>query len=470
MKADGVSKRPLSIPSYTDRCLQSLYKLAFEPLAEEQADASSFRFRPIRSTMWACGKVMSAIINPTAKYRYALELDIKGCYDNIDHNFLMQHVPLVPKTILWSWLKCGYLDREKVNHGVLAADSGVPQGGIISPVFANFTLDGLERVLKNTIGRGNFIRYADDIVIFYKDRSQVDLALDTINKYLSLRGLNINDAKTKITDLEDNGVVTFVGFEFSRAFRKNMKRKVPKCNIPLKAKRNYQASIRKVSKEINIMNNFVEKVNQIISGWAGYYRFAHDSPYVFKALSFWTRKQYYKKAFIKVKNRFDKGLATDINNEVRSKYFSQYGNIKEWPTVFDGKGKTYRLYNMEEYFHISPTFTLKAKNAYIFEDRVILDNVSNRMKHSLRGKVVNRWNNCCAMCNKSLTINEIPYELHHILPKRFGGKDTVSNFVPLCREPCHQSISSAMLRKDGDSISKFINQGLLSIPQENLNN
>jgi RNA-directed DNA polymerase len=110
-----------------------------EPIAEEMADLSSYGFRPIRGTsspsppLWgglrskgrAVGRTLNAIANPLTKYGYVVEVDIKGCFDNIDHDFIKQISPVVPRHILNEWLNCGYMERE--SEDIIETNKGVPQ-------------------------------------------------------------------------------------------------------------------------------------------------------------------------------------------------------------------------------------------------------------------------------------------------------------------------------------------------------
>ena len=154
--------RPLGIPTMRDRAMQALYLLALEPVAEIQADKNSYGFRPKRSAADASQQCFLSLCRKTSP-QWILEGDIKACFDEISHSWLMENV-LTDKTILQQWLKSGYMQR-----GVFYdTESGTPQGGIISPVLANIALDGLEEVVKQAIRKGdkvNVIRYADDFVI-----------------------------------------------------------------------------------------------------------------------------------------------------------------------------------------------------------------------------------------------------------------------------------------------------------------
>src|SRR5215471_15616741 len=167
-------QRPLGIPTMIDRGMQALYLQALDPIAETQADHHSYGFRKERSCADAitqCYRVLFREDMPT----WILEGDIKSCFDTINHNWLFTHIPM-EESMLEKWLKAGYMEKS-VWH---ASDDGTPQGGIISPVLANMTLDGLEKLLREKfppnrvgsygsyVGEGrkvHLVRYADDFII-----------------------------------------------------------------------------------------------------------------------------------------------------------------------------------------------------------------------------------------------------------------------------------------------------------------
>ena len=150
--------------------MQALYLLALDPVAETLADGfptASGRGEVVQMPLNNASR-RSVIKNPC----WVLEGDIKGCFDNISHQWLLDNVPM-NKPILRKWLKSGYLEKQVFFDTI----SGTPQGGIISPVLAKLALDGLERRLREVFpvrGKGSergraaqvhLIRYADDFVI-----------------------------------------------------------------------------------------------------------------------------------------------------------------------------------------------------------------------------------------------------------------------------------------------------------------
>ncbi len=133
-------KRPLGIPTMKDRAMQALYLLALEPVSETMADRNSYGFRPKRSCADAIGQCFGALCRKRSA-QWILEGDIKACFDRISHSWLMANIP-TDKTVLLKWLAAGYMEKGTF----YPTRAGTPQGGIISPVLANMTLDGLERL------------------------------------------------------------------------------------------------------------------------------------------------------------------------------------------------------------------------------------------------------------------------------------------------------------------------------------
>jgi RNA-directed DNA polymerase len=164
-KSNG-KQRPLGILTMRDRAMQALYLLALDPVAETTADPNSYGFRRGRSTADAIEACFIALCR-NDRAQWILEGDIRSCFDGISHDWLLAHLPM-DKTILHKWLKAGYLE----NYHFHATEEGTPQGGIISPVAANMTLDGLERLLTSHFSKTsrtgkrakvNLVRYADDV-------------------------------------------------------------------------------------------------------------------------------------------------------------------------------------------------------------------------------------------------------------------------------------------------------------------
>src|ERR1017187_3470089 len=133
LKKNG-AQRPLGIPCMTDRAQQALHLLALEPIAEATADPNSYGFRPGRSTADAGEQCFISLARKTSA-AWVLEGDIKGCFDNISHDWMVANIPM-DKAILKKWLKTGYVYQDEL----FPTDAGTPQGGIIAPATTEQTL------------------------------------------------------------------------------------------------------------------------------------------------------------------------------------------------------------------------------------------------------------------------------------------------------------------------------------------
>jgi RNA-directed DNA polymerase len=126
LKKSG-KRRPLGIPTMDDRAVQALYLLALEPIAETQADRNSYGFRPRRSSADAIGQCFTVLAQKHAA-QWILEGDIKACFDQISHSWLVSHIPM-DKTVLRKWLAAGYMEEGTLHPTRV----GTPQGGILTP-------------------------------------------------------------------------------------------------------------------------------------------------------------------------------------------------------------------------------------------------------------------------------------------------------------------------------------------------
>jgi RNA-directed DNA polymerase len=166
-KSNG-KRRGLGIPTMKDRAMQALYLLALDPIAETQADPNSYGFRTHRAPADAIEQCF-IVLAKEASPQWVLEGDIRACFDEISHEWLLAHIPM-DKAMLHKWLKAGYMERNDWH----STEAGTPQGGISSPVIANLALDGLEARLRTAFPRYvwnghtqvcpkvNLIRFADD--------------------------------------------------------------------------------------------------------------------------------------------------------------------------------------------------------------------------------------------------------------------------------------------------------------------
>jgi RNA-directed DNA polymerase len=262
-KKDG-SLRPLGIPTFQDRAMQALYLMALEPVSETTADIHSYGFRPKRSTADAIERCFSVLCQKSSA-QWVLEADIVGCFDHINHNWLIDHVPM-DTFMLKQWLNAGYREKQQWH----STQAGTPQGGIISPCLANMALDGLEAMLKSITKQSNkvhMVRYADDFVITSSSKELLEQQIKpAIETFLCERGLALSPKKTRITSIHTG--FDFLGFNV-RKYGTKLLIKPSKSSI-----KRLLAEIRTfIRHNVSLKTgNFIHHLNRKMRGWAYYYR------------------------------------------------------------------------------------------------------------------------------------------------------------------------------------------------------
>jgi RNA-directed DNA polymerase len=294
--------RPLGIPTLRDRAMQALYLLALEPVAETTGDPHSYGFRPGRSCADALEQVHKALAGK-GKAQWVLEGDIQACFDRIDHDWLLDHIPL-EKSILRKWLQAGYLEQADW----YPTEAGTPQGGIISPVLANLALDGLQECLAKAfprlpksqgrpLSKVHLIRYADDFVITGRSREQLEREVrPVVQAFLAQRGLVLSPEKTKITPIED-------GFDFLGQNIRRYGKKVLSRPSDAAVKTFYAGLRQVVRKGLHLDPATLARIlNPKIRGWANYHRHASSKAtfqrldhLIFRLLWRWARRRHPKK-------------------------------------------------------------------------------------------------------------------------------------------------------------------------------
>lgn len=296
--------RPLSIPTMTDRAMQTLYKFSLEPIAETYADPNSYGFRIGRSTHDAIEQCFTDL-NKGKSPKWILEGDIKGCFDHISHQWLLENIPMDTQ-ILEKWLKCGYVETQKL----FPTDEGTPQGGTISPTLMNMTLDGLERLLhdrlptrkkvngKTHCNKMNFVRYADDFIITGESPEFLrEKVLPIVREFLTERGLQLSEKKTVITHIGE-------GFDFlGKNIRKyNGKLLIKPCKSAVKSFLGKVRDIIKSSKSIK-QEILIRRLNPVIRGWVNNQRYVVSSKVfstvdyeIYKCLWQWAKRRHKKKS------------------------------------------------------------------------------------------------------------------------------------------------------------------------------
>ncbi len=302
--------RPLGIPTMKDRAMQALYALALEPIVECRADPNSYGFRPYRSTHDAIEQLVICL-SRRCSGQWVLEGDIKACFDEIGHQWLLEHVPM-DREILRQWLKAGFVEKGRL----FPTQAGTPQGGIASPLLANWTLDGLEATVKGLFGyrpKVHVIRYADDFVVVAETKEILEQTVKpAIQKFMAERGLRLSEEKTVITHIHE-------GFDF-------LGKTVRKFNTQLIVQPSKAAAKSIVEKLGTLLRQsrsipyavLLRKLNRLLRGWGNYHRFTCSSRvfsrvdyYLLQGIWRWIKRQHKGKRLRKhLSKYFAKGLWT----------------------------------------------------------------------------------------------------------------------------------------------------------------
>lgn len=216
-KTDG-KKRALGIPTVVDRVAQMVVTKKLEKLVDKHFSACSFGYRPEIS---AHDAIERCRIN-CLRHSWAIDLDIKGFFDNIDHELMMQAVKRFTKEkyiLLYveRWLKAPIQLKDgtiKVSEG-----RGTPQGGVISPLLANIFLHFVfDMWIGQILPKGRFERYADDIIIHCRDFKETARTLEAITLRLKEYKLELNQSKTKIVYCHNSQKPRIPNVEVYRSF------------------------------------------------------------------------------------------------------------------------------------------------------------------------------------------------------------------------------------------------------------
>jgi len=303
-KSNG-KRRPLGIPTILDRCLQARVKNALEPEWEARFEASSYGFRPGRSCHDAILDVWSVATG--GRKVWVLDADIKGAFDHIDHEHLLEAIGKFPaRELIRQWLKAGFVEEGNWK----ATIAGTPQGGLVSPLLANIALHGMEdclgvRYLQKKSGPVRHsncpctvIRYADDFVVLATSREEVEKARLKLEEWLKGRGLCFSEEKTRITHLTEG--FDFLGFTIRQYPSTRKRRGTVVLTTP--SKKAIKALRERLADEWRKLagqaaQTVVKKLNPIILGWANYFRVGASSKvfhaiddYMFHRACRWTRR------------------------------------------------------------------------------------------------------------------------------------------------------------------------------------
>jgi RNA-directed DNA polymerase len=308
-------KRLLGVPTVGDRVAQMVVKLYFEPLVEPYFHQDSYGYRPGKSATQA----LAVTRQRCWQYNWILEFDIKGLFDNIDHEMLMKAVRLHtdnPWVILYiqRWLKAPFQMPDGTTQG---RTKGTPQGGVISPVLANLFLHyAFDKWMDREHPDKPFARYADDAVVHCKSKEDAEGLRKSLEKRLGECKLELHPTKTRIVyckdddrrgDYPDNSF-DFLGYTFRpRKVRSKYGRFFTGFTpaVSQQAKKAMRQEIRHWRLQLKTdltLKDLSLMYNPVVRGWTNYYgSFCKSEMYSIyrhfnQALVRWVMRKYKKLA------------------------------------------------------------------------------------------------------------------------------------------------------------------------------
>jgi len=430
-----------------DRACQAVAKQALELQWEALFEADSYGFRPGRSAHDAIGAIFN---NIRAKSKYVLDADIKGCFDNIDHQALLGKLRTYPamKRLVKGWLKAGVMDALAFSP----TQAGTPQGGVVSPLLMNIALHGMEEALVNaymgekktlTAQRGapKLIRYADDFVVLHAEVTQVKKAQHLITTWLQGIGLELKPSKTRLShtlnEYQGNIGFTFLGFTI-RQFPVGKTHTGTSNGKPLGFKTIITPSKEGVQHHIQALREILQKsqslsqeelidqLNPVIYGWSLYYRTV-VSKKRFTVCDCILMHMLWQKMTRKHPKKSAKW--------VKEKYWRTVkGNTWTFATPDDSKRQTLRRHAatpIQRHIKVKGQASPFDGNLLYWAKRL----KDHPLTKTTLGKLLQKQQGKCRWCELFFREDD-GIEIDHITPKSEGGGEELSNKVALHRH-CH---------------------------------
>lgn len=439
-KSNG-KERPLGIPTMKDRAMQALYLLALEPAVECASDPNSYGFRRGRSAHDARSQLF-ATLSRRVSAPWVLDADISGFFDNINHEWLLNHVHM-DKVTLRKWLKSGVVDTGQLQR----TDEGTPQGGIISPTLANITLNGLETGLMQFLqeklkpqgakaGKVNLVRYADDFVVTGSSKELLETVVRPwIVEFLRERGLTLSEEKTRIVHIEEG--FDFLGWRF-RKYAGKLLIKPSQKNV----KAFYSKVKEIIASSVSVpTETLIKRLNPVLMGWAQYHRgvvakqtFSKVDHQIYWRLMRWGLRRHPRKT----------------GKWVYSHYWKQCGARRQFAGLRDdpfGSDERiplplYSLADMKIVRHV------KVKGDYnpfhpdweAYGEKLRVQRMGNSIWSAQRASLWFDQGGECAHCEQDIDMADENMDDHHIVYRQLGGSDALSNRVllhPICHRRVH---------------------------------
>ncbi len=424
-------------------------KLALEPEWEAKFEPNSYGFRPGRS----CHDAIYAIFLSITKLpHYVLDADIAKCFDQINQEKLVEKLNTFPRVrrLARTWLKAGVMDGQNL----FPTETGVPQGGPISPLFANVALHGLETAItsafpasrtqngKRVSWRLKIVRYADDLVILHRDLETIKEIQEIVNQWLNDMGLELKPSKTRITHTLTpyNGNVgfDFLGFtvrQFQvgnthtgkdiRGNRLGFKTIIKPSKDAIQRHSQRLREIIRQQKGVP-QSALIAHLNPVIRGWTQYYATVASSK---------TYSKLNQMTYMKLRRWAKRRHPNQSWHKVSSKYWRR--ETGHW--LFATK-EGHQLYR---HFQTSIRRYIKVKGDRSPYDGDWVYWASRLGRHPELPKrvaiLLQRQNGKCAWCELYFKNEDMP-EIDHIIPTAHGGKDEYNNWQ-LLHGHCHDEKS-----------------------------
>ena len=283
-KLGSNEKRPLGIPAYEDKLVQGVMANALTMVYETKFMEFSYGFRPKRDCHKATNALREIII--TKKIDFVVDVDIKGFFDNVNHEWLIKFLEhdIEDKNFIRyvkRFLKAGIMEEGKY----LESDQGTPQGGLISPILSNVYLHYVldlwfeKKIRCDCNGEAHMIRYADDFVCCFQYESEARRFYTKLKERLAKFGLEISEEKSKIIrfgryarEKGSKEAFDFAGFTHINATSRNGKYIVRSQTSQKKLSLKMQAAKEWLRQNLHLEKcELVRKLNQKLVGHYRYY-------------------------------------------------------------------------------------------------------------------------------------------------------------------------------------------------------
>jgi RNA-directed DNA polymerase len=289
--------RPLGIPATEDKLVQHAATRILSAIYEQDFYPCSYGYRPYRSGHDAIRDLRKLL--ETKVFRYVVEADIKGYFDNLDHDWLERMLELRIEDsafigLIKKWLKAGVLETDgKIIHPI----TGSPQGGLVSPVLANIYMHYVlvlwfEKVVKkHCYGKAELFVYADDFICIFEDKRDSVRFYKVLGKRLEKFRLTLSAEKTNIIDFRfiNKNSFDFLGFTFrwGKDRWKTLKIRTSKK----KFKKSYEAFKAWLKENRSLKKKTLfKKLNQKLRGYYNYYGIKGNSESISKFYIFVTNQ------------------------------------------------------------------------------------------------------------------------------------------------------------------------------------